>query len=168
MRETLGMRWEELDLADLDNAWWSLPAERTKSGRANLVPLSRLAVENLQAIRARNLPGPWVLPSMFKRIEGPITDASQPRRRMYQLCDFYFQLKDLRRTVATHLPRLGVSRFVVARILNHADATVTGRHYDRYEYAEERKTALDAWGEHLEKLIGGELRPSSAPHRIAA
>lgn len=168
VRETLGMRWDELDLEDPDNAWWSLPETRTKSGRANLVPLSRLAVENLRAVRQLGLLGPWVFPSMFKRIDGPITDASQPRRRMYDLCGFYFQLKDLRRTVATHLPRLGVSRFVVARILNHADATVTGRHYDRYEYAEEKKAALDQWGRHLERLINHDIQPTSAVHRIAA
>src|SRR4051794_567517 len=37
-----------------------------------------------------------------------------------------WRLHDLRGTMATNLARLGVSRFVIARCLNHADREVTG------------------------------------------
>lgn len=165
IRETLGMRWEELELDDPDDAWWHLPAERTKSARANLVPLSPLAVAELEAVRRRDLPGPYVFPSLFKSVDAPISDAAQPRRKLCRLCGFDFQLKDLRRTVASHLPRLGCSRFVVARILNHADSSVTGRHYDLFEYAPDKKAALDAWGRHLQRLIAGEIEATPSFRR---
>ena len=54
-------------------------------------------------------------------------------------------IHDLRRTVGTGLGKLGISRFIIARILNHADRTVTGI-YDRYEYLDEKRHALEAWG----------------------
>ena len=61
-------------------------------------------------------------------------------------------IHDLRRTVGTGLGKLGISRFIIARVLNHADRTVTGI-YDRYEYLNEKRHALDAWGQYLENLI---------------
>ena len=38
------------------------------------------------------------------------------------------------------LRKLGILRFIIARVLNHADRTVTGI-YDRYEYLEEKRRA---------------------------
>ena len=61
-------------------------------------------------------------------------------------------IHDLRRTVGTGLGKLGILRFVIARVLNHADRTVTG-FYDRYEYLAEKRHALEAWGQYLENLI---------------
>ena len=45
--ELLGMRWSELDL---QNAIWSLPAERMKAGRPHRVPLSTRAVAVLRKL----------------------------------------------------------------------------------------------------------------------
>ena len=44
------------------------------------------------------------------------------------------------------MAKLGVSRFIQIRVLNHADNDVAGI-YDRYEYLDEKRRALDAWGE---------------------
>lgn len=61
-------------------------------------------------------------------------------------------IHDLRRTVATGLGRLGISRLVIARVLNHADRTVTGI-YDRHEYLAEKRHALEAWGQYVQALM---------------
>jgi integrase len=45
--EVLGARWEEFDL---DNAVWTVPAERMKGGREHRVPLSRRALKIVKAI----------------------------------------------------------------------------------------------------------------------
>jgi hypothetical protein len=52
------------------------------------------------------------------------------------------------------MARLGTSRFIVARVLAHADREITGV-YDRYEYVSEKRTALERWAAH----VGGLLRP---------
>ena len=49
--ELIGARWQEFDL---DEAEWKIPAERTKSRREHLVPLSRQAIEVLLTLRARS------------------------------------------------------------------------------------------------------------------
>jgi integrase len=61
---------------------------------------------------------------------------------------------DLRRTAASHMTSIGVSRLVVSKILNHAEPGITAV-YDRHSYDREKRAALDAWGIRLEEIIGG-------------
>jgi hypothetical protein len=61
---------------------------------------------------------------------------------------------DLRRTVASHLAGSGVSRLVIKTILNHADRDITAV-YDRYEYAQEKKLALEAWDRKIQAISEG-------------
>ncbi|WP_084612723.1 integrase family protein [Pseudogulbenkiania sp. MAI-1] len=65
---------------------------------------------------------------------------------------------DLRRTAATRLEELGISRDIVARVLNHArpDAKTTGR-YARYANWEARCKALDLLGSALADCEAGQL-----------
>jgi integrase len=60
-------------------------------------------------------------------------------------------IHDLRRTAATMMAKLGVARFTLSRILNHADQSVTGI-YDRHEYLAEKRHALEQWAQFLEQL----------------
>ena len=70
-------------------------------------------------------------------------------------------IHDLRRTAATGMGRLGVSRFILGRVLNHADRSVTGI-YDRHEYLAEKRRALKTWGNYVENLV------DQAPENISA
>ena len=45
--EVAGMHWDEIDL---DKAQWILPAERSKSKRAHIVPLSKPAVQIIKGL----------------------------------------------------------------------------------------------------------------------
>ena len=62
---------------------------------------------------------------------------------------------DLRRTAASGMTALGISRLTVAKILNHTDGSVTGV-YDRYSYDAEQRHALDAWAAHLDGILTGQ------------
>ena len=57
-------------------------------------------------------------------------------------------LHDLRRTAATGMARLNFPPHVVDKILNHVSGTIRGvaAVYNRFEYLEERRAALEAWG----------------------
>ena len=59
---------------------------------------------------------------------------------------------DLRRTAASHMTSMGISRLVVAKILNHAEPGVT-KVYDRHSYDAEKRQALEAWGEKVLALV---------------
>ena len=65
-----------------------------------------------------------------------------------------FTPHDLRRTTSTHLGRLKVPRFIQDRILNHADSAI-GSTYDRHEYLDEKRDALDAWAAELIRITRG-------------
>ncbi|RJX68141.1 DUF4102 domain-containing protein [Tsuneonella suprasediminis] len=54
-------------------------------------------------------------------------------------------LHDIRRSVATHMARLGVAQEHIERVLGHVVAGVAGT-YNRYSYLDEKRAALEAWG----------------------
>ena len=54
-----------------------------------------------------------------------------------------FTPHDLRRSAASELAQLGISRLVIEKILNHKDKGIAGV-YDRYGYDREKRHALDA------------------------
>ena len=68
-----------------------------------------------------------------------------------------FTAHDLRRTAASHLTSLGVSRLVVSKILNHVESGVTAV-YDRHSYDQEKREALGLWGRRVADLgVGAAL-----------
>ena len=63
----------------------------------------------------------------------------------------HFTVHDFRRTARTHLAALGVEPHVAERCLNHKLKGVEGV-YNRHDYFEERRRALEEWGQLLLKL----------------
>jgi len=66
----------------------------------------------------------------------------------------HFVPHDLRRTAASHMTGMGISRLVVSKILNHVERGVTAV-YDRHSYDNEKRQALEAWGHRLHHIIQG-------------
>jgi len=64
---------------------------------------------------------------------------------------------DLRRTAATGMARLGISVRVTEAVLNHISGTGGGivAVYQRHDYADEKRQALEAWGRFVLSLIVG-------------
>jgi hypothetical protein len=64
-----------------------------------------------------------------------------------------------RRTLATGLQRLGVRLEVTEAVLNHLSGSRAGvvGIYQRHDWAEEKRVALDAWSAHL--LVAAEGKP---------
>jgi len=69
----------------------------------------------------------------------------------------HWTLHDLRRTAASGMAGLGIAPHVVEAVLNHKSGSIKGVSavYNRYNYAEEKRAALEAWGRYLETLISG-------------
>ena len=150
--EVIAMEWD-----DIQAGVWEITAEKSKNGRPNRVPLSGTAIAILEELPRTSK---WVFPSpaRFKKGKGHIHETSLPHavddnRNHFDIP--HFTPHDLRRTGSSHLAAIGVPRFVNDRILNHVDNSVTGRHYDKYEYISEKKTALDSWGRKLAQIISG-------------
>jgi integrase len=158
--EVIDAEWCEFDLA---GRVWTIPAARAKNGMPHRVPLSPLALAILDEITAtckRDGATHWLFPSRKaagKPVTGPAVDHAMRGNRS-ALGTGDATPHDLRRTAASHMTSIGISRLVVSKILNHAEPGVTAV-YDRHSYDAEKRAALAAWSTRLEGIIGA---PQSA------
>jgi len=163
--EISGMRAAELNL---DEGTWLIPGERTKSGKPHLVLLSPLAVElvgealNLAKIGREKAPAS-VFPGLRDGAKSIRADSvSHALADVAKVCGIDgITVHDLRRTGATVMAseRLGVSPFIVSRVLGHTSdtgggAAVTLQHYNLYDYAPEKRRALEGWSDLLQEVVG--------------
>ncbi len=138
------MVWSEVDLG---RALWTLPAARNKGKREHEIPLSPAVV----ALLGKPRPGKPVFS----------TDGHRPyagQKRLKAILDREtgvagWTFHDLRRTASTGMAALHISQDTIDRVLNHAKATLAGT-YNRYEYLEEKRRALEAWAERVAFIVG--------------
>lgn len=152
--ELTEMPWSELDL---DNQVWRLPEERSKTGVGIDIPLSDLAVECFKELQIRSCGSEFVFPArgrskrpymshttlnraIAKLFGSDPGKVNQPENQMGEI--EYFTVHDLRRTCRSLLASLGIPGHIAERCLNHKLQGVEGV-YNRYDYFEERKEALD-------------------------
>jgi integrase len=146
-------RWRDIDLK---GRTWTIPDENAKTGRGHIVPLSDFAVLEFDALRRKAKRPTWVLAADTG--DGPL-DAKLLTRGLAKCLERFkarkvqaFTLHDLRRTCRTGLARLKVAPHVAERVLNHVQERIPGT-YDRHEYADEKRAALEKWAEHLKGLV---------------
>ena len=175
--EVAGMARDELvDFDVADAALWVLPASRMKGRRPHCVPLPRLARSIIQGelVRQREAADEpeFVFASRFADRERLARHSlSQAMRRVIEGLvaddanrDAVARLKadpptphDLRRSAATGLSRLGISRDDRLAVLAHSygDAHEV---YDQYDRLSQKRSALESWERHLLAVIAD--RPS--------
>ena len=162
--EVAGMTWAELSE---DLATWTIPATRTKNGIPHLVPLSQPASKILQVLRSD---GPGDVQGAHQRaklalvLSGERGTTFSGWSKAKSALDTAsgvsgWWLHDLRRTLATGLQRLGVRLEVTEAVLNHLSGSRAGvvGIYQRHDWAEEKRAALDAWSAHLLAVVEGTL-----------
>jgi integrase len=143
----------EMEWPEIDGAWWMLPPERSKNGRPHRVYLTEAARAVLDGRAKPEDRKGRVFPSRGKTgMLFGIYDAHPELLKASGTAGW--TLHDIRRTVASNLGKLGFSRFIQDRILNHVDRGV-GSIYDVYSYDREREQALTAWVGRLEEIVFG-------------
>jgi integrase len=156
--EIVSAEWANID-RDGERVW-TIPAENAKNGSSHRVPLSGLALDLLEEIKKLSGESRWLFPS-------PAGDKHMTARAInHAVIRTLDKLgigddvtpHDLRRSAASHMTSIGISRFIVGRILNHAERGVTAV-YDRHSYDREKRRALDAWERRLEEIISGAAQP---------
>lgn len=151
--EILGAEWNEINA---DTCWWAIPENKAKNGIHHRVPLSKLALELIAELKKLNPKSRWLFPSETNKshMRGESIDRAVRRSKgIFEKAEIkHFTPHDLRRTAATHMTEMGISRLVVSKILNHVDSSITAI-YDRHSYDLEKKNALEAWGKKLHTAI---------------
>lgn len=144
--EVTGMCWSEIDREAPGGPVWTIPAARYKTKVDQTVPLTADAMAVL-AVQPRRLHCDLVFStngvtafSGFSKKKAELDAASGIAA---------WSLHDIRRTVRTLMPRMGVSEETAERVIGHLRPTIV-RTYDRYAYLREKRDAL----ERLTVLIG--------------
>ena len=146
--EVTGMTWDEVAPST-----WTIPGVRTKNGIAHIVPLSPQA----QAI-LRVCPQVDDSDLVFPGLRGPFNGFGKAKTSLDEASGVQdWRLHDIRRTVATGLQRLGVRLEVTEAVLNHVSGSRAGivGVYQRHTWAEEKRAALNAWGEQVDAIVEG-------------
>ena len=148
------------------------PKGRGGIARDHLVPLTKMALDVLEPLRAQNerAAGPFVTrgeqslhPSTVSKVVVQIWQrlAAEDGQNGVENPIPRFVFRDLRRTCETQLAFLGVNLEIRAQLLSHGRSGVQAKHYDRHTYIAEKRRALKKWAQHLTRVIGGEDAQSS-------
>lgn len=156
--EIAGLQWEELSR---DERELRLSGDRTKNGEPTTIPLNALAIAELD-----NTAGSEKWPRrgrVFPTSSGAgFTAYHKGKTKLDKLVATDggdpvapWRLHDLRRTLATGFQRLGVRFEVTEAVLNHVGGSRSGVAgiYQRHDWKEEKREALDTWNNHLLKSL---------------
>jgi integrase len=145
--EVAGMRLSEIHGLSGAQPTWELPGRRTKNHRDHVVPLTP---QVLRIVKSMVPTGDLVFSNNGKV---PILVNAKLRDRIAKAAGVTgWSWHDLRRTFATGLGRLKVPRFIIGKVINHADRSVTAI-YERHEFLDEKLEALTKWADHLDRLL---------------
>lgn len=156
VEEVLHATWDEFDF---NKQLWTIPGERRKTrGRTtepHLVPLTDFHILVLEEIKsttgdprflfpARGIVGPRRYDSLTKAVTVFIK-----RSGMISFC-----ARDLRRTFKTLSGSMGISLEIRNRLQGHALMDVGSIYYDRYDYLDQKREAMERWASGLTMIIG--------------
>jgi integrase len=145
-----GLTWAEL--TPLDDRLIRLPAERSKNKRAFDLPLSQPASDLIANLEQREGRG-----HVFGKRNSGFQGWSKAKRELDAKLKGVkpWQLRDIRRTVATGMAEIGVQPHIVEAVLNHvsgAKAGVAGV-YNKAVYAKEKREAVEIWANHIAVIL---------------
>jgi integrase len=150
--EVMAMTWAELDKS---RTMWTLPAARSKNKLSHQVPLSQQARDLL--------PPPGGLgPYMFSTDGGKtfVQGFGKLKYRLDARLKFAepWRFHDIRRTVVTGMAEIRIQPHVIEAVVNHVSGHKGGIAgvYNKAEYAEPKRIALEGWAAHVNRLLAGE------------
>jgi integrase len=161
--ELENIRWDDLDLKDPANSWWTVPSEIAKNGQMHRVPLTKRALA-LIALMPKLDGIDYVFPGRIGNgvVNKPCGDARKAALRIAKAAGLgNVWGRDLRRTASTNMAKAGVPQPDIAKILNHQeDGPRATSVYNRYAYDKEKRAALNTW----ERALARILKTKTTPH----
>jgi hypothetical protein len=171
-----------------DQLQWIIPAERMKGdddeARPHLVPLTPDILQVLETLplfkkgdhlfstTAGAVPS-WIGDKIKKQIDARMlrTLKALARRRSDDPAKVelaHWVNHDIRRTVRSHLSRLRVTEEAREAVLAHARPGIKST-YDVYDYADEKREALELWAARLRSIVELPAKSSVVPmQRLSA
>ena len=140
-----GLRWDEIDF---ERGLIILPSERVKNKRQHELPISN-QVRAILERQPRQNEFVWGRRFTSWSVGKADLDSRLPEAEVKP-----FRLHDLRRTAATMMAELGVLPHIIEAVLNHVSGHKSGVAgiYNRARYADEMRSALQRWSDHVDRL----------------
>ncbi|TIO52998.1 MAG: DUF4102 domain-containing protein [Mesorhizobium sp.] len=159
--EVAAMTTKEIDGSD-----WVIPGSRTKNGRDNVIPISAAVKDVLDDMKRIKSKDGYVFTTTGETYATGWSRATKAiAKAMLELArketgdpEFkidHWTLHDLRRSAASGMARLRIRPHVIEAVLNHSSGIIRGiaAIYNRYDYHEEKQSALDAWASFIAALV---------------
>ena len=151
-----GMRWSEFDNPEQPAAW-TLPAERSKNGRAHTLPLMPMVADIINSV-----PRMVSRDQLFgARSEDGFASWNKGKIALDRRSGVAnWTPHDIRRSVATKMADIGVQPHIIEQVLNHQSGHKAGPVgiYNRSSYEREVRNALALWEDHVRALVEGSER----------
>src|SRR5262249_39876898 len=149
--------WSEFDNPD-NPTTWTLPAARSKNGRAHTLPLMPMALDIIKSV-----PHLASRAQLFgARSNDGFTGWDDQKEVLDQRSGVTaWTLHDIRRSVATKMADIGVQPHIIEQVLNHQSGHKSGPAgiYNRSVYEREVRAALALWEDRVRTLVeGGERK----------
>ena len=145
--EAAGSEWSEIDFA---TKLWTIPAERMKSKREHIVPLSVQALNVLEIMLSISKSRTHIFPS---RNDPKLPMNSQTANAALKRIGYGGRLvaHGLRSIASTALNEKGFNADVIEAALAHSDKNEVRRAYNRSTYIEKRIEIMEWWGLYVEE-----------------
>jgi len=163
VEEVLHAEWREFDLEEM---LWIIPGDRRKTrGKTlepHIVPLTAFHVDLLKELAEYSGHSRWLFPN--SKDDGPrknnallqgVRRFCEPEGRSTRKPFERFTPRDLRRTWKTLAGSIGLPLELRNRIQGHALGDVGSRHYDRWDYLDEKRAGMRRWTDWLDELVNG-------------
>jgi len=161
--ELIGARWQEFDIQKQE---WQIPADRTKSRRAHLVPLSRQAVEVLECLKAADWdPARCVGARLLFPGERDHDKPMSNNTILFALYRMGYRGRmtghGFRGVASTALNEMGYRPDVIEAQLAHVTENRVRAAYNHARYLDERRALMQAWADYLD--AGRNTHRTSSP-----
>lgn len=142
---------------------WRIPGRRTKTGEPYLIPLTDFTVPIIESAMARS-GGDYLFQGSGARQNSHIANTTMRARFYRAVADIKersewppgprLELYDFRRYGRTQIVhKLGFSKEVAERVINHAEGTSIDVLYDVHDYDSDVRAAHAAWAEEVRRMV---------------
>ncbi|HET8898893.1 MAG TPA: hypothetical protein VFN09_09015, partial [Rhodanobacteraceae bacterium] len=142
---------------------------RRKVARIHDVPLIPAALEALHAMGSELGPHLFTVThgesgAVYATVRYRVSAVADAMKQAGELEKGLFTVGDLRRTVETRLSAAGLQPHVMAQLQSHGLGGVQARHYNKHDYLQEKRAALET----LYRLLTGKTGTVTAIKRKAS
>lgn len=153
--EVRGARWAEFDL---EAALWSIPAARMKMRAEHRVPLSRQALDVLEAAKALSGGRDLVFPSpYYVGKDAPLSENTFNSALARMGYKGYATAHGFRALFSTVANEVGMNPDVIERQLAHKERNEIRAAYHRSTYMTERGKLMQWWADYLDGRKAGNV-----------